>query len=222
VKISSLNPLLFPASIIVSSDITIGPQIAAADWTRGAGAGIDAVTARIRAHCDRFETLYEEVPIEIADAAAPPAESVSGLLDSGNQHADSGTLHSHDDGTEATHSGAWFDVLLRATSFDEPHIAQRIGALSIDVLIDLQGWSDGRRLTALCARAAPIQVFSFYFSVSSACFFFFCLDFFVSFSQSFLVFHFSCPVLACIILCVPDFVAGLCRHRRRTHRLYRH
>ena len=143
----------------------MGPQIAAADWTHGAGAGIDSVTARIRAHCDRFETLYEEVPIEIAEAAAAPVESVPGA-EAGHHHADSGTQHSKDhgqdskdNGTEAQHSGAWFDVLLRSTSFDEPRIAQRIAALSIDVLIDLQGWSDGRRLTALCARAAPIQVF---------------------------------------------------------------
>ncbi len=101
------------------------------------------------------------MPVEIAEAAAaPPAESVPGS-DSGHLHADSGTLHSQDDGTKAAHSGPWFNVLLRSTSFDEPRIAQRIGALSIDVLIDLQGWSDGRRLTALCARAAPIQVFLF-------------------------------------------------------------
>lgn len=138
-------------------------QIAAADWTRGAGAGTDAVTARIRAHCDRFETLYEEAPVEIAAAAAAPApaESVPGA-EAGNQHADSEhqRLQKDDGGKEAQHNGAWFDVLLRATSFDEPRIAQRIAALSIDVLVDLQGWSDGRRLTALCARAAPIQVFA--------------------------------------------------------------
>jgi predicted O-linked N-acetylglucosamine transferase (SPINDLY family) len=145
-------------------------QIAAADWTRGAGAGTDAVTARIRAHCDRFEVLYEEVSVEIAQAAAPPPAESAAVPS--NAHA---TTRNARDDNKSTESSEWFDVLLRSTSFDEARIAQRIAALAIDVLIDLQGWSDGRRLTTLCARAAPIQVpflaiGSYYFARFSVCF----------------------------------------------------
>jgi hypothetical protein len=40
---------------------------------------------------------------------------------------------------------------VRQASDDETQIARRIAEAQIDVLIDLHGWSDGRRLLALCA-----------------------------------------------------------------------
>ena len=49
---------------------------------------------------------------------------------------------------------AWIDT----GSLDDVHLAQRIRALEIDVLVDLGGYGDFGRMAALAHRAAPVQI----------------------------------------------------------------
>ena len=56
-------------------------------------------------------------------------------------------------------------VDLELTSWSDRAIARRIRDEGVDILVDLHGWSDGRRFNVLCQRPAPVQVPSRHFPV---------------------------------------------------------